>query len=158
MVNSRVIAMTLGVVVALSLAGCGDNNKEVTQYSGQHDLKIVATGIRSSTGYVRGVLCTASEGYPNQCAITQDVEAKEGQVVWEFKSVPAGKYAFAAYHDENNDKKINFLNVRMPSEGLMFSNNMMGRSGPPNFNQSAFELTKSTKMVVQAKYLNQNKG
>jgi len=158
MVKSRVIAIVLGSVAALTLIGCGENASEETQYTGQHDLKIVATGIRSSGGYVRGVLCSEGEGYPNQCAITQDVEAKEGQVVWEFKSVPAGKYAFAAYHDENNDKKINFVDGRMPSEGLMFSNNVMGRSGPPNFNQSAFKLTKSTKMVVQAKYLNQNSG
>lgn len=158
MVNSRVIAMTLGVVITLSLTGCGDNKQEVTQYSGQHDLTIVATGIRSSGGCVRAVLCTESEGYPNQCAITQDIKAKEGQVVWEFKSLPAGKYAFAAYHDENNDKKINFINGGMPSEGLMFSNNVMGRSGPPNFNQGSFELMKNTKMVVQAKYLNQNRG
>ncbi|MCY7294744.1 DUF2141 domain-containing protein [Alteromonas sp. a30] len=146
----------LGLAAILALVGCGED--KTTEYSGTYDLKIVATDINSSGGFVRGVLCTEKEDFPNQCAIAKDVEASAGQVVWEFIGVPAGEYAFAAYHDENNDNKINFVDGRMPSEGLMFSNNSMGRAGPPSFKQSAFKLVKNTKMVVQAKYFSQNGG
>lgn len=154
--NKGFMAAVLGAAIMFLLAGCGEKAQDSAKFEGQHDLKIVATGVRSSGGYMRAMLCAPGDNFPNQCALAQDVEAKEGQVVWEFRSIPAGQYAFAAYHDENNDKKINFVDGRMPSEGLMFSNNVMGRAGPPSFKQSAFDLTKSTKMVVQAKYFNQN--
>lgn len=144
------LALVPALALALALTGCGEPSAPAP--TGNFDLTVVATGIQSSNGQVRAVLCTEQEKFPNACAIKQAVPAASGKVTWEFKAVPAGTYAFAAFHDENDDNSINFAGGRMPSEGLMFSKNTMGRAGPPKFKQSAFELSENTKMIVKAKY------
>ncbi|UAA40060.1 DUF2141 domain-containing protein [Paraneptunicella aestuarii] len=117
-----------------------------------YNLTVVATGISSEAGSVRAVLCTKEEAFPNTCAIREAVPAKKGVVKIEFKDVPEGEYAFAAFHDENDDGRIDSKG-RMPSEGLLFSNNAMGRMGPPSFKQSAFELLDNKRLMVQIRYL-----
>ncbi len=61
-------------------------------------------------------------------------------VVITFENLPQGKYAFAVFHDENNDDKINFNLVGMPTEGYGFSNNARGFMSSPSFSKSAFEI------------------
>ena len=59
-------------------------------------------------------------------------------------SIPAGTYAFALFHDENDNQILdqNFLNI--PKEGFAFSNNSMGSFGPPSYNQAKFEVPKNS--------------
>lgn len=142
---------SVGALMALFLVGCGESSAPPAP-TGNFDLTVVATGVNSDSGQVRAVLCAQAENFPNDCEIKQVAPAASGNVMFMFKAVPAGTYAFAAFHDENDDQKINFADGRTPSEGLMFSNNAMGRMGPPQFKQSAFELAKDTKMMVQARY------
>ena len=120
--------------------------------SSSYKLTVVATGIKSETGTIRAVLCTKGERFPNTCAIREAVPAKKGVVKITFNDVPQGEYAFAAFHDENDDTRLNSKG-RMPAEGLLFSNNAMGRMGPPSFKQSAFEIADDKRVMVQARYL-----
>ncbi len=123
-----------------------------SESSGKASLTIVATGIKSDQGFVRAMLCAEGERFPNQCQIKQIKKATKGMVKFTFTDVPSGTWAFAAFHDENDDKRINFNSGRMPAEGLLFSNNAMGRVGPPSFKQSAFELQNDKKLLVKARY------
>lgn len=61
-----------------------------------------------------------------------------------FDSIPAGTYAFALFHDENDNQILdqNFLNI--PQEGFAFSNNSMGSFGPPTYNQAKFNIPKNS--------------
>jgi uncharacterized protein (DUF2141 family) len=54
--------------------------------------------------------------------------------------LPPGRYAVAAYVDNNRNGKQdkNFLGV--PKEDYGFSNEARGRFGPPDFAEAAFDI------------------
>lgn len=58
-------------------------------------------------------------------------------------SLPKGKYAVSAFHDENNNNKLDKNLVGMPTEKYGFSNNVRGKFGPPSLTSQLFELTKN---------------
>ncbi|EKE87560.1 DUF2141 domain-containing protein [Idiomarina xiamenensis] len=117
-----------------------------------HELTVVVTGVSSAEGNIRAVLCQEDEQFPNVCEIRQVVPAAEGTVKIVFPDIPAGEYAFAAFHDANDDQRLNFSQNGMPAEGLIFSQDAMGRMGPPNFQDSAFELTDDQRILAAARY------
>lgn len=55
-------------------------------------------------------------------------------------NLPAGKYAFKYFHDENNNKTLDTYWFGAPKEGYGFSNNAKGTFGPPDFEDTTFEL------------------
>ncbi|MGC6423131.1 MAG: DUF2141 domain-containing protein [Flavobacteriaceae bacterium] len=65
-----------------------------------------------------------------------------------FDSLPEGKYAIKAYHDANNNQRLDKTWVGLPKEKYGFSNNVIGVMGPPSFSQSAFEVKGVTKHTL----------
>ena len=57
-----------------------------------------------------------------------------------FEGVPFGTYALKVFHDENDNGKLDTNFVGMPKEAFGFSNDAMGRFGPPDFDAASFEL------------------
>lgn len=66
--------------------------------------------------------------------IGEDGEANGG-----FSDLLPGTYAIAAYHDKNDDGKLNTVIV-VPREDYGFSNNARNMFGPPGFKEAAFEM------------------
>lgn len=64
--------------------------------------------------------------------------ASDNKVV--FKDLPAGEYAFAVYHDANSNGKMDKNVIGIPTEDYAFSNNAMGKMGPPNYDDAKFVL------------------
>ena len=62
-----------------------------------------------------------------------------------------GTYTIAFYIDENGNEKIdtNFLGV--PKEQFGFSNDVMGRFGPPSFEAASFDHENETVLTMKAK-------
>jgi uncharacterized protein (DUF2141 family) len=56
------------------------------------------------------------------------------------KDLPAGEYAFAVYHDANGNGKMDKNLLGIPTEDYAFSNNAMGKMGPPSFASARFAL------------------
>jgi uncharacterized protein (DUF2141 family) len=71
-----------------------------------------------------------------------------------FPDLPAGKYAVAVLHDENEDHKMNKNFLGYPKEGFGFSNNVIGMFGPPSFNKSGFQYTPNSfiKVTIRVRY------
>lgn len=57
-----------------------------------------------------------------------------------FKDLPEGTYAFAVFHDANSNGKMDKNLVGIPTEDYAFSNNAMGKMGPPSFADAKFVL------------------
>lgn len=57
-----------------------------------------------------------------------------------FKDLPEGEYAFAVYHDANSNGKMDKNIVGIPTEDYAFSNNAMGKMGPPNYASAKFAM------------------
>jgi len=102
-------------------------------------------------------LFRAGEGFPNdasQAIHTQaadiDPQTLSAQVV--FADLPAGVYAVSVFHDENMNEKLdkNFMGV--PKEGYGASNNPKKKMGPPNFEETKFQLG-GTEQSVEIKLM-----
>jgi len=57
-----------------------------------------------------------------------------------FEQIPYGTYAIKVFHDENSNGELDTNFVGFPKEGFGFSNDAMGKFGPPTFEQAAFVI------------------
>ena len=80
------------------------------------------------------------ENFRQQPLRAQSAIIKNGLSTVVFENVPAGTYAIICYHDENENKRMDFQENGMPLENYGTSNNPMN-FGPPQFDSSKFEVT-----------------
>ena len=66
-------------------------------------------------------------------------EIKDGKITITFENVEAGEYAIIAFHDENDNKNMDFRENGMPLESYGMSNNSMA-FGPPNYEDAKFTV------------------
>jgi uncharacterized protein (DUF2141 family) len=99
--------------------------------AGAGDRTVTLTGAHAGGGKVHASLFTR-DNFFRPGAMTQAVDAASGTVTITFRDVPAGDYAFTAYHDEDGDGQMGRSPVGMPTEGWAMSNadQLMG---PPTF-------------------------
>lgn len=57
-----------------------------------------------------------------------------------FKDLPEGDYAFAVYHDANSNGKMDKNALGIPTEDYAFSNEALGKMGPPSYERAKFAL------------------
>lgn len=66
-------------------------------------------------------------------------EIKDGKVTITFENVKPGDYAVIAFHDENENNKMDFRDNGMPLESYGMSNNVMS-FGPPQYDDAKFTI------------------
>lgn len=71
---------------------------------------------------------------------------QEGISTVEFENISAGNYSIVCFHDENSNGRMDFELNGMPKESYGTSNNVMN-FGPPQFDNSKFELTNEDKTL-----------
>jgi uncharacterized protein (DUF2141 family) len=101
---------------------------------------VTISGVRSNAGHVLVAICDRATFLEPNCRYAGRTAASPGAVTVRIAGVPLGVYAAQAFHDENDNGKIdrNFLGI--PREGLGFSNDAKMRFGPPSFDDAAFSL------------------
>lgn len=67
-----------------------------------------------------------------------------------FENVPAGRYAASAYHDKDDDSKLDQGFMGIPTEDFCFSSGASAGLGPPSFDDAAFDFDGS-QLVLPAK-------
>ncbi len=97
------------------------------------------------------------EGFPDKpekAFQKAKLEIKNKTATILFTGMPAGEYAIAMMHDENDDQKLNKNFFGIPKEGYGFSNNAMGTFGPPSYNKASFEhkTGEVTELNIRARY------
>jgi uncharacterized protein (DUF2141 family) len=106
----------------------------------------VRLALRNSNGQVGCLLFGSEKGYPSDpnaalqrkwCAITSS------ESLCSFDPIPAGTYAFACFHDENKNGKLDTGLFGIPTEGTVASNNAKGFMGAPSFKDAKFAFTGS---------------
>ena len=115
------------------------------QTTGTASLTVHVTGARNTKGKIRVALFRDGKGFPNdgsQAVHTQaadiDPQTLSAQVV--FADLPAGVYAVSVFHDENMNAKLDKNIMGVPKEGYGASNNPKKKLGPPNFDETKFQL------------------
>jgi len=107
-------------------------------------LTIRVTNLRSNNGQVGCTIYNSAKGFPTDssaalqrrwCPIANAASACA------FDPIPAGTYAVACFHDENNNGKLDTGLFGIPKEGTVVSNHAKGFMGPPSFDKAKFSFS-----------------
>jgi uncharacterized protein (DUF2141 family) len=112
--------------------------------------------LRNSRGQVGCLLFGSPRGFPQDpsaalqrkwCAIAS------AQSLCAFEAVPAGTYAVACFHDENQNGALDTGVFGIPKEGTAASNDAKGFMGPPRFDDAKFAFTgRPTELRLLVRY------
>lgn len=121
------------------------------------NITVTVTNMRSTEGVVRACITTDPHKFPkcdDKATSMNMVTPADQNVKFTFKSVPAGRYAIALLHDENNNGKADRALLMMPTEGFGFSRDAKVRMGPPKFEAAAFDVTgKPITQTIKMRYM-----
>jgi uncharacterized protein (DUF2141 family) len=117
-------------------------------------LDLTVAGLRSARGTLRICLTRDPANFPrcvdDSNAVRRNVPAVAGGT--EFTGLPAGGWALALIHDENDNRKLDTL-AGIPREGVAFSRNPPLAFGAPRFESARFPLESGTvSQKVQMRY------
>jgi uncharacterized protein (DUF2141 family) len=104
------------------------------------DLTIEVDDVKNANGTVMVALYTSQDSFLKQPAKGTGARAVAGTSTLVFKDLPEGEYAFAVYHDANANGQMDKNLLGIPTEDYAFSNNAMGKMGPPKFEAAKFAL------------------
>lgn len=116
---------------------------------GQSLLTIEISGLRNNEGQI--ILELSDEKEISIKSVTKKITGSKCTIVIE--NLKPGKYGFKYFHDQNNNSKLDINWIGIPKEGYGFSNNAKGRFGPPDFNDTLFEVKESTFVKCNPTYL-----
>ena len=117
-------------------------------------LHVTVENVRNDSQPVRVLLFKTPDTFPDEerSYKIQATTATEGTAVVEFANLDPGAYAIMAYHDENEDNRLNRVLGMWPSEGYGLSLNPLVM-GPPTFQEVAFELpSQGLSMTLSLQY------
>ncbi len=120
-------------------------------------LNVNITKLRNNKGHVLISLFKEGAGYPDEpekAFRKEKLVIKDNKASHVFTGLPAGEYAIAILHDENDDLKMNKTWLGLPKEGYGFSNNVMGTFGPPSYSKAMFSVNtgKTTLQEIRTRY------
>ncbi|MEM6841516.1 MAG: DUF2141 domain-containing protein [Bacteroidota bacterium] len=107
------------------------------------NLTIQVTGLASSEGQVRIAVYNSAKEFTKTPFQAKEIKIDGKQMVEVTFSLPEGTYAIAAYHDENENGKLDTNLVGIPKENYGFSNNARGSLGPPSFEDASISVGES---------------
>lgn len=127
----------------LSLVGLA--SAEDPAPSDRSSLEVVVTGFENDKGNLALALHNSPDSYLAEDTakkpfrhFTLPIQDKKSNLVIE--DLPPGEYAVTAFHDENDNNKLdtNFLGI--PREAIGFSGSERPRFGAPDYDQVRFTL------------------
>jgi uncharacterized protein (DUF2141 family) len=108
--------------------------------AGAADLTIHIDDVKAPGGELMVAVYNSAGSFMKTAAGSANTSAaKTGNMVV-IRDLPAGEYAFAVYHDANSNSKMDRNLLGIPTEDYAFSNNALGKMGPPSFDQARFTL------------------
>ena len=114
----------------------------------QYKLDIEISEIRNNKGNIMLQLFDGKEKVLNQ----RQSAIKDNKCQFSFNNLTPGKYTIRYYHDENMNGNMETNLVGKPIEGYGFSNNIIGKFGPPPFEKWLFEINDDKKIVLKPTY------
>lgn len=117
-------------------------------------LLVTLRQVSAAPGNLRVALYRDAETFRKEDRAYQVVSAPAaaGEVKLAVDSLPAGRYAIVAYHDEDADGKLKLRLGMFPVEGYGLSNNP-AVIGPPRFADSAFDVAApETSIAIDLSY------
>ena len=130
---------TVILVFLLSLLSIPESEPEVS---------LVIKDIRSNKGELEVAIFRPEDNFPGKPSYRRlRIPARDSATELKF-SLPAGTYAIAVFHDEDESGDLNKSFIGVPKEAVGMSNGKGHGLSRPNFGDAAFELSKDTSVSV----------
>ncbi|MGB0176129.1 MAG: DUF2141 domain-containing protein [Owenweeksia sp.] len=114
--------------------------------SAQHKLTIHFEGMASDKGQVLVKIVDEN----NEQISGHELKINTQRAALEVE-LPNGRYAVSAFHDANNNKKLDTNWVGIPTEKYGFSNNARGTFGPPSLKDQLVEVSSDKSISITLK-------
>ena len=101
-------------------------------------ITIAVTNVRNDRGTVRVALCPRAKFLGDDCAIHGESRAHAGVTWVTLTGVPPGDYAAQAFHDENDNGRVDRALFGVPREGVGFSRDARIVLSPPKWADAVF--------------------
>ncbi len=108
--------------------------------AGAADLTIHIDDVKAGGGSIKVAVYSSADTFLKSPAGSGSAVAERDSVTVVLKDLPAGEYAFVLFHDANSNDKLDRNPLGIPTEDYAFSNNALGKMGPPSFEQARFAL------------------
>ena len=115
------------------------------------DLTVHINGLNKETGKLYISLCDEEDFY-SRCDYEYVRVVNTRSIRTVFADVPDGTYAVQAFHDRNNNGKLDTNIFGAPKEPIAVSNDAKGDRGPASFVDAAFEVTEEDKTISATLY------
>jgi uncharacterized protein (DUF2141 family) len=118
-------------------------------------LVVTIEGLHSAAGHVYVALFSKADNFPdgNYSFRHRRVRATNGPLTVVFDDIPPGVYAAGAYHDEDDNQKMDTNFFGYPLEGYALSNDIRAVLSRPRFTDAAFQLGgEEGRIVLHIKY------
>ena len=102
------------------------------------------TGFSNNDGNALVALYDSESNFLKERVMGTVSEIKDEKAIITFKDIPDGVYAISAFHDEDDDGKLNMVLGFYPTEDIATSNNAPARFGPPTWDDAKFEVKGGT--------------
>ncbi len=141
-ISKTILVISLLIFLSIAFVYAAEKQKAT--------LKVVVTGLKSNNGSVKIALCNSHSNYKNHWHPFKgaSVKIKNRTAVIVFRSLPFGSYGVKAFHDENNDNKLNFAMLGYPKEAYGFSNNARKILGLPSWDVVKFKLCNKSRVIA----------
>jgi uncharacterized protein (DUF2141 family) len=123
----------------------------------QSTITVNATGLHSQSGTVMVCLWRQQDKDFPVCSTTAAMQyitatpTDSGATVT-FRNIPAGDYAISAFHDENDNGRLDRGFMGRPEEGIGFSNMSQEGQGRPSFDRAKFSVNGAKTLSVSLRY------
>lgn len=108
--------------------------------AGAADLTIHIDDVKTAGGKIQVALYNSAGTFLKTAVAQASAAATEQANTVVLKALPEGEYAFAVFHDANSNDQLDKNMMGIPTEDYAFSNNALGKMGPPSYDSARFTL------------------
>ena len=154
----QIFPSVIALLLATTVPSFADDTAEMPQIEhvscigGANEVKIVIKGIKESAGLVVADLYrNDKEGFLKRAGRVAQVRfaAKSPETKFCMRAPEPGLYAMAVYHDENANKTFDRRAFGLPAEPWGISNDPVIRFGPPDIEDTLFDVAKEHGAFVE---------
>lgn len=121
---------------------------------GRVELTVVVAGLSNDEGVVRLAVCAPDTGFPRchgRAAANAVVPAAAGAVTARI-ALPPGSYAISAFHDRNNNGRLDTA-MGIPREGFGFSRNPPMRMRAATFEEARLDVDRPLRTTIRLRHI-----
>lgn len=117
----------------------------------KHTVTLQFEGIKSNKGKLYVAVYNNKKSFLKKAFKGAIVKIEDNKAIVILEDIPTGVYAVSAFHDANDNKKMDTNFFGIPKEPIGVSNNAKGFMGPPKYKDAKFEVKKNITLSINVK-------